>query len=233
MFPIGRIPDDRPIVHPVSIYRMGGQTGLPDSTVAFEQASYTAFATASQMGRPSQVEPGSYHRHQVGSPLAISDSNGSSVRSYAYDPYGNLTSSSGSIANPFQFQGQFLEATSGLYYLRARFYDPVAGQFLSRDAMGAATRASYAYASDSPLNATDATGRFAAAAPLFGGAAAFGLADLFPAIAVVGAAVAVAAGVSHPQPKPEHPALSLNLGRGRPRPATGGRARTARRPRQS
>jgi YD repeat-containing protein len=61
-----------------------------------------------------------YHQDQIGSTLALSDPSGTQVQSYAYDPYGNLTSSSGSITNPFQFQGQYLDATSAVYYMRAR-----------------------------------------------------------------------------------------------------------------
>ena len=47
---------------------------------------------------------------------------------------------------------------SGLYYLRARYYDPATGQFISRDPMVSTTREPYAYVGDNPLNATDPTG---------------------------------------------------------------------------
>ena len=80
---------------------------------------------------------------------------GSMVQSYAYDRYGNITSSSGSIANPFQFQGQFLDPTSGLYYMRNRYFDPASGQFVCRDPAVSATRQPYSYAGDTPLNAKD------------------------------------------------------------------------------
>ena len=99
-----------------------------------------------------------YHQDLIGSTLAISDSTGSMVQSYGYDPYGNLTSSIGSIANPFQFQGQFLDSASGLYYLRARFYDPVSIQFLTQDQMTRLSRARYGYAHDSPVSQGDPSG---------------------------------------------------------------------------
>lgn len=47
---------------------------------------------------------------------------------------------------------------SGLYYLRARYYDPTTAQFLSRDPMVATTRSPYAYVGGNPLNATDPSG---------------------------------------------------------------------------
>lgn len=45
-------------------------------------------------------------------------------------------------------------------YLRARYYDPNSGQFISRDTVFAKTREPYAYTQDNPLNATDPTGLF-------------------------------------------------------------------------
>jgi len=76
-------------------------------------------------------------------------------QSYAYDPYGNLTNSRGSIAN--QFQGQLLDATSGLYYLRARWYDPSGTGFIPTDRAVRLTRRAHVYANDSPLDAGDSS----------------------------------------------------------------------------
>lgn len=50
------------------------------------------------------------------------------------------------------------DCVSELFYLRARYYDPSTGQFLSRDPAVAATRQPYAYTNDNPLNGTDPTG---------------------------------------------------------------------------
>jgi RHS repeat-associated protein len=113
-----------------------------------------------------------YHQDQIGSTLALSDSTGTQVQSYAYDPYGNLNSSSGSIANPFQFQGQYLDATSGLYYLRARFYDPDSGAFVRRDLLIGVSRRAYVYANDSPMNGADPSGLLCAGVQ--GGASGMG-----------------------------------------------------------
>jgi RHS repeat-associated protein len=52
---------------------------------------------------------------------------------YQYDAYGQTTSSTGSVSNPFRYTGQYQDSESGLYYLRARYYDPATQQFLSRD----------------------------------------------------------------------------------------------------
>ncbi len=99
-----------------------------------------------------------YLTDQLGSVRSVTDSLGNVASTYEYDPYGNLAATTGTLSNPFRFAGQYLDAESGLYYLRARYYDPSCGQFVSRDPLAAATRQAYIYASDNPANRTDPTG---------------------------------------------------------------------------
>jgi RHS repeat-associated protein len=103
-----------------------------------------------------------YHHDQLGSTRALTDQAGRVVATYAYDPYGNVVGAPPAVVNPFQYAGQYTDAESGLEYLRARYYDPVTGQFLSRDPMAAATRSVYGYTGDNPLNASDPSGIAAA-----------------------------------------------------------------------
>jgi RHS repeat-associated protein len=58
----------------------------------------------------------------------------------------------------FGYLGEYTDAESGLVYLRARYYDPSTGQFLSRDPITALTRQPYAYVGDDPLNSVDPSG---------------------------------------------------------------------------
>jgi len=53
---------------------------------------------------------------------------------------------------------QYTDPETGLQYLRARYYDPATGQFLTRDPAEASTRDSYGYAARTPLNASDPSG---------------------------------------------------------------------------
>lgn len=99
-----------------------------------------------------------YQTDQLGSTRLITNISKASVNTYTFDPYGNLTASTGSLANPFEYAGQYVDTESGLYYLHARYYDPACGQFASRDPAGAFDRQIYAYVRDTPLNATDPTG---------------------------------------------------------------------------
>ena len=61
-------------------------------------------------------------------------------------------------ANHFLYDSQYLDTVSGLYYLRARWYDPATGQFISVDALVGITDQPYEYAGSDPVNAGDPSG---------------------------------------------------------------------------
>ncbi len=92
--------------------------------------------------------------------LAVVDSAGTVQQSYAYDVFGAVTQQSGSTGNEQQFAGQQTDP-DGLQFLRARFYDPTTGRFLSRDAWSVADKTifqPYVYARNNPMTATDPSG---------------------------------------------------------------------------
>ncbi len=97
------------------------------------------------------------HADQLGSVRVLTDEGGDVVGSQAFDPYGNPTERSG-IATPFGYAGEYTDDETGLQYLRARFYDPTTGQFLSRDPIEPLTRSAYAYVGGNPLNLVDPRG---------------------------------------------------------------------------
>lgn len=101
-----------------------------------------------------------YHQDQLGSTRAMTDASGKVIVTYRYDPHGNSVASSTAIANPFRFAGQFSDPKSGLMYMRARWYDPTTGRFITRDPMEALTREPYDYAGNNPVNYVDPTGKF-------------------------------------------------------------------------
>jgi RHS repeat-associated protein len=99
-----------------------------------------------------------YHADQLGSTRMLTDSEGVQKAAYTFDPYGNTVSSNGEVSNPFGYAGAFTDIESGLLYMRARYYNPTTGQFISRDPFFYETREPYAYANDSPINFVDPTG---------------------------------------------------------------------------
>jgi len=63
----------------------------------------------------------------------LTSSAGALAQTYSFDSFGKLTNSSGSLTNPFQYAGRELDSETSLYYMRARYFDPATGRFLSED----------------------------------------------------------------------------------------------------
>ncbi len=101
-----------------------------------------------------------YEADGVGSVTSLSSATGSVAQTYTYDSFGNLTSSTGTITNPFRYTGREFDAETSLYYYRARYYDISAGRFLSEDPIRYAGGSPnfYHYVFNGPLNLIDPTG---------------------------------------------------------------------------
>ncbi len=72
-----------------------------------------------------------YNGH--GDVVQIVDTAGNVVNSYDYDVWGNFLTKEETIDNHFTYFGQTYDETTGLYYLRARYYDPSTGRFTQQD----------------------------------------------------------------------------------------------------
>ncbi len=103
-----------------------------------------------------------YNGH--GDVVQVLDTNGNIVNSYTYDEWGNILSQTEQIFNPIRYGGEYYDQESGLYYLRARYYDPSIGRFISEDTdEGQLTNPLslnlYTYCASDPLNYSDYTGK--------------------------------------------------------------------------
>lgn len=77
-----------------------------------------------------------YEQDGLGSVTSLSNGTGALANTYSYDSFGNVTSSTGTIRNPFQYTGRELDSETGVYNYRERYYDPTIGRFQSEDPMG-------------------------------------------------------------------------------------------------
>ena len=75
----------------------------------------------------------SLHHDRVGSIIATTNDTGAVVNTYAYSPWGECDDMTGTT---FGFQGQRFDHETGLYFMKARFYDPKIGRFLQPDPIG-------------------------------------------------------------------------------------------------
>src|SRR5467141_256452 len=74
-----------------------------------------------------------YHADGLGSVTSLSNAAGSIANTYTYDSFGKLTNSTGSLTNPFRYTARESDTETGLYYYRARYYDPQVGRFATED----------------------------------------------------------------------------------------------------
>ena len=73
-----------------------------------------------------------YHADGLGSVTGLTNSSQVVVESYGYDGFGNLNQAP-TVQNPYTYTGREWDAETGLYYYRARYYDPKVGRFLQQD----------------------------------------------------------------------------------------------------
>lgn len=93
------------------------------------------------------------------STIALTDINGSIQTRYVYEPFGSTTASGMLATNPVQYTGRENDNT-GLYYYRARYYDPSAGRFISEDPLRFEAGVNfYSYVGDNPVQYRDPFGQ--------------------------------------------------------------------------
>ena len=128
-----------------------------------------------------------YILNAQGDVVRIIDGSRNVVASYSYDPWGNIISSSGALAdvNPLRYRGYYYDTETGFYYLQSRYYDPELGRFInadsyaSTDATGLLSANMFAYCENDPVNKSDPSGELAPMLAAMVGGAVFGLMEQF------------------------------------------------------
>jgi RHS repeat-associated protein len=104
-----------------------------------------------------------------GSVRMLTDAGGAPTDAYDYDAWGNAVNATGSTPNVYLYRGEQYDPDLRLYYLRARYYYPLSGRFLSTDpekphARAPETLQRYWYADGDPIYWIDPTGLCASGA---------------------------------------------------------------------
>ena len=122
-----------------------------------------------------------YHTDALRSIRALSDNSQATSDTYLYDAWGNPLSSTGTTVNPFRWVGNvgyYFDTVTGLYYIRARNYQPTIARWTSVDPLfymlakagtiglgsrdpvgfGGGEFSTYAYATSESMRSVDPTG---------------------------------------------------------------------------
>lgn len=166
-----------------------------------EPLSVTYYKKQNPKKDKAEKETNYYTADALGSIVRITDEKGHIVESYAYDTFGNFRDSGNDrndsdlhsdrgwgdghdnnydskteIQQPFAYTGREYDEETGLYYYRARYYDPSVGRFISKDPVigfveypSSQNRFSYVY--NNPVRYVDASGE---SATLIAGACVIG-----------------------------------------------------------
>jgi RHS repeat-associated protein len=106
-----------------------------------------------------------YHANGRGGVVGLTDATRAVVQTYITDEYGVPTVQQGTVgtAQPFLFTGEPYDDETNLLHLRARFYDPGTGRFLTRDPFFGGLAAPptlnrFVYAGNNPASLADPSG---------------------------------------------------------------------------
>ncbi len=120
-----------------------------------------------------------YHHDALHSVLGQSAHDGQLQSTQSYTAFGGNLSGTGTSNTVQKYTGREADGESGVYYYRARYYDPASGRFISEDSLGLAAGVNkYAYVNNNPINANDPTGHCGPLTPLCAAAARGALASI-------------------------------------------------------
>ena len=133
------------------------------ATPAADYGISALLAHTSQAGTNASAVRQMYAFDGRGSVAHMTDMAGFAQASYTYDTFGAATVS-GTTTNPYAFNGERVDRTTGLQYLRARYLDMGAGRFVTQDTyLGTLTEPlsqnRFTYTLNDPLNYVDPSGR--------------------------------------------------------------------------
>ena len=110
-----------------------------------------------------------FQKNLQGDVVRILDYSGNVVVEYTYDAWGNILTTTGTLAstvgayNPFRYRSYYYDTETGFYYLQSRYYDPTVGRFLNADVyvatgQGIVGNNMFAYCGNNPVMRIDADG---------------------------------------------------------------------------
>ena len=111
------------------------------------------------MRRVSDAGVFRYTQEQPGHVSGLVGAGNVVVNAYTYTPWGEPLSTQEQVPQPLRYAAREYDAETGLYFVRARYYDPQQGRFVSEDPIGLEGGMNpYAYAGNDPVDLVDPSG---------------------------------------------------------------------------
>ena len=106
-----------------------------------------------------------YTQNAHGDVVNLTDNNGAVTKAYQYDAFGVEKNIDDTDTNAFRYCGEYYDKETATIYLRARYYSPSTGRFISRDSFAGSNNDPlslnlYTYCHNNPVSGTDSTGHF-------------------------------------------------------------------------
>ncbi|OPX43987.1 tRNA(Glu)-specific nuclease WapA precursor [Ruminiclostridium hungatei] len=106
-----------------------------------------------------------YNGH--GDTVQLTSTTGSSIKVYDYDAFGNEKAPDANDTNLFRYCGEYFDKETGTIYLRARYYDPTIGRFITEDSYWGKDSDPlslnlYTYCGNNPIDYIDPSGHLSA-----------------------------------------------------------------------
>ena len=104
-----------------------------------------------------------YTQNAHGDVVNLTDKDGKVTKRYRYDAFGVEKNIDENDANAFRYCGEYYDKETATVYLRARYYDPDIGRFMSRDSVTGKNEDPlslnlYTYCANNPIYYSDPTG---------------------------------------------------------------------------
>ena len=107
-----------------------------------------------------------YTQNAHGDVVNLTNADGDVIKSYTYDAFGVEKNIDKNDTNAFRYCGEYFDTETGTIYLRARYYNPTTGRFISRDSVTGKIEDPlslnlYTYCHNNPIYYYDFTGHSA------------------------------------------------------------------------
>ena len=113
------------------------ETPWQSSLYVYEPGSYAPLARLDQNEGEEEKKLYYFHTDQIGTPLEMTDVEGSIVWQATYKAWGEVEGFVVSeVEQNLRFQGQYFDDETGLHYNTFRYYDPEVGRFIKQDPIG-------------------------------------------------------------------------------------------------